>query len=103
MVESNVKKEPTKCKGSSNKILKRSQRKSFIFDVDEEARLISGSKLSDISINLAHNLLSLQNPEFSGFQNSFKGSRLRFEEIPPGSKYVQILHDKENDHWICLG
>ena len=78
-------------------------RKSLIFDVDEEARLSSGSKLSDISINLAHNLLSLQNPEFSGFQNSFKGSRLRFEEIPPGSKYVQILHDKENDHWICLG
>ena len=93
-----IEKNVNKCKTE-----KKSGLKNLNFDTEESVRLTSGSKLSDISINLAHNILSLQFEEFSGLQNSLKGIRNRFKVINPGSKYVQILHDKENDHWVCIG
>ena len=79
----------------TGQIEKRKKRK---MDVIEEKAIANGAMLSDISINIAQNLLHNQFPTCRGLEDTTLGTYLQYS-ICKG-EFAQILFTG-NQHWIC--
>ena len=78
------------------------RRKNLVFTEGEKTKIRENEKLSDESINLVHYMLADSFPGFDGFQDTHQTKLGGWRKLPFQSKYVQILHSAEKDHWVCM-
>ena len=78
------------------------RRKNLVFTEGEKIKIRGMERLSDESINLAQYILADSFPAYDGFQDTHQTKIGGWRKLLPHSKYVQILHSAEKDHWVCL-
>ena len=75
--------------------------RKLVFSDHEKSIIIDKEMLSDESINIAMNLIHKQFPDIGGFTDTSIGKNQKFDILPYGSRYIQILH-AGSLHWVCV-
>jgi hypothetical protein len=77
------------------------KKRKLQFSNEEKAAISQNEILSDESINLAQNLLSMQFSNVGGFMDTVLSITNGFSVVKTTEKFIQVLHTT-NQHWICV-
>ena len=80
---------------------KAKRRLNLKYSMLEGQEILNGHMLTDMTINLAQNILVRDFATISGFEDTAVGTVLNFSTHDGDSPYIQMLHTGSL-HWVCI-